>query len=91
MSENEMKITENNLCSYCSTAVDVIEHFFFQCPKTNIFWKYYIEAFILCNFDDKVNMNVKEVLFGLTIPQNRACHFKRINHISLIGKMSISI
>lgn len=87
---SKMKVTESNLCSYCSNSVDFIEHFFFQCPKTNIFWKY-IESFILCNFDEKVVLNVKEVLFGLRIPQNRACHFKKINHIILIGKMCISI
>ena len=49
---SKMKITESNLCSYCSNSVDFIEHFFFQCPKTNIFWKY-IESFILCNFEEK--------------------------------------
>ena len=88
---NKMKITLNNHCSYCNGVIDFVEHFFFYCPIVRTFWQN-IQNFILAKYNVKINLNEKDILFGLqkqvTITEK---HRLTINHILLIGKMCISI
>ena len=88
---HKMKITLNNHCSYCSGTIDFIEHFLFNCPIVRTFWKS-VQNFVLAKFNVKIQLNEIDVLFGL---QKRVTLTNEIrllvNHIVLIGKMSISI
>lgn len=84
----KMKVTENNLCSYCTEKVDFIEHFFFDCPIVKKFWNF-IESYILLNFSEKINLTIIEVMFGYK--DIRSPKSKQINHVMLIAKMCISI
>ena len=85
----KMHVKPNNKCSFCPDVVDVIEHFFFECPKINNFWKC-VEKFILHNTDVNLKINVQTVLFGIN-QISSPLHLKWINHIILLGKMCVSI
>ena len=88
---SKMKVTDNNLCSYCAHDVDYIEHFFYECSAVKPFWKY-IENVVLVSFNVKLSITEKEVLFGVTKCKHVSGRIaKKINHILLIAKMSISI
>ena len=52
------------MCSYCYDVVDYIEHFFFDCPPIQTFWKY-IEQFILISFDIGTHLTIVDVQFGI--------------------------
>jgi len=84
----KMKVKETNKCSECNDTVDVIEHFFFECPKVLVFWSY-IEAFVRNHFGVFLTCDVKIVLFGCLI--NYGEPTLAINHILLLAKMCISI
>ncbi len=86
----KMHVRENNKCSFCPDVVDFIEHFFFECPRINHFWKC-IEHFILHNTDVSLKFDVQTVLFGIKQPYSSSIHFNWINHVILLGKMCVSI
>ena len=87
----KMKVTENNHCSYCNGIVDFIEHFFFYCPNVRTFWKN-VQNFILAKYRTKLTLSVVDVIFGLQNHNELTHEIKQsVNHILLIGKMTISI
>ena len=85
-----MKVRDDQMCSYCYDVVDYIEHFFFDCPPIQKFWKY-IEQYILITFDIGIHLTIVDVLFGIKQSDYGKVKTKRINHITLIAKMCISI
>ena len=88
---NRMKVTTDNKCELCPHEVDFIEHFFYECPNVLEFWKE-IENLLYLEFNVKNRLRVTDVLFGIThMPEISKSTLNRINHILLIGKMSISI
>ena len=88
---SKMRITDNNNCSYCNGVIDYIEHFFFFCPNTRLFWKQ-IENFILGKYNIHLKLDVTHILFGIHDLNIKPIKYKHsINHIILIGKMCISI
>ena len=60
----EMKVRDDQMCSYCNDVVDYIEHFFFDCPTSKKFLNY-IEQYILITFDIQTHLTVVDVLFGI--------------------------
>ncbi|WP_419627006.1 hypothetical protein, partial [Thiolapillus sp.] len=60
----KMKVRDDQMCSYCYDVVDYIEHFFFDCPPIQKFWKY-IEQYILITFDIGIHLTIVDVLFGI--------------------------
>lgn len=87
---SKMKVKETNKCSECVDIVDVIEHFFFECPKVLRFWKY-IETFCLTHLDKQIKIDVEVALFGCFAKDYNEYTLSIVNHIVLIAKMSISI
>ena len=87
---HKMKVREDDKCCFCRDVVDVVEHFFYECPITLAFWKH-VENYILIHMNTTVKLNALNVLFGLEIPLNSIKKVNKINHIILIGKMCISI
>ena len=85
-----MKVTESNKCDSCVHDIDYIEHFFFECPVIKSFWKT-VESIIMSK-TGKLNMfSCTDILFGMTSKDLSLNDINDINHILLIGKMSISI
>ena len=85
---HKMKVVDNNKCSFCP---DKIEHFFFECPAVQLFWKK-IEQYILNKLNIKIQLTIKEILFGIDkLVYTRSYDIKLINHLILIGKMCVSI
>ena len=60
-----MKVTGDQMCSYCNDVVpvDYIEHFFFDCLMIQKFWNY-TEQYILISFDIQTHLTVVNVLFA---------------------------
>ena len=86
----KMKVRDDRTCSYCNVVVDYIEHFFFDCPTIKTFWNY-IEQYILITFDIQTHLTVVDVLFGIKQHNYGKVKTKRINHVTLIAKMSRSM
>ena len=66
------------MCSYCYDVVDYIEHFFFDCPPIQKFWKY-IEQYILITFDIRTHLTIVDVLLGIKQYDYGKVKTKRIN------------
>ena len=56
---------ENNLCSFCKTQVDSLEHLLYQCNIVKQFWINIIDTFLLPLGIN--NITIFEVLFGINI------------------------
>ena len=54
------------ICSYCSDAVDYIEHFFFDYPTIQKCWNY-TEQYILITFATETHLTIVDVLFGINL------------------------
>ena len=88
---HKMKIKSSILCDHCHVP-DYIEHFFCDCSLVCNFWRH-ISNFIKAKTSIDICLNRKHILFGLV--HSHFAHIKRevfdyINHIILIGKLSIS-
>ena len=59
----EMKVRDDQMCSYCYDVIDYIEHFFFDCPPIQKFWKY-IEQYILITFDIRTHITIVDGFFS---------------------------
>ena len=86
----KMKVKETNKCDTCLGDVDFIEHFFFQCPKVSKLWEN-AEKNIAFQIGKKIKLSMTDVLFGVNNEEYTQNQKSIINHILLIGKMSISI
>jgi exodeoxyribonuclease III len=84
----KMGIKDNNLCETCGD-IDYLEHFFWGCPKMRQFWKY-VEQIIIRKTGINVKITEEIVLFGYNINECKKEINKTINHMLLIGKMTIS-
>ena len=85
----KMKVRDDQMCSYCNDVVDYIQHFLFDGPTIGNFWNY-IEQYILITFDIQTHLTV-DVLFGIKQHNYGKVKTKRINHVILIAKMSVSM
>ena len=87
---HKMKIREDNKCSDCRDVVDIIEHFFFECPSLYKFWQD-VEQYMLKETGKVTRLSITDVLFGLDNNRFQKSIRNKLNHIILIAKMSISI
>ena len=86
----KMKVTDDQMYSYCNDVVNCIEHFFFDCPTIKVFFK--LHWTIYSNHfwhSDPFNycwcfVRNKQHSYGKV-------KTKRINHVILIAKMCISM
>ena len=85
---SKMKVTENNKCSYCPETVDVLEHFFYECPIVLKFW-HDIELYIQVHFHIHIKISKIVALFGMF--NTNLDELYKINHILLLAKTCISI
>ena len=87
---HKMNVTENNKCDICKNVADFIEHFFFHCPKVSRFWENVCKI-ISTKIGTHFQLSETEALFGVKRDIIGKAQMLWINHILLIGKMSISI
>ena len=86
---SKIKVKENNKCSCCSDTVDVIEHFFVECPVVRHFQNF-IEGITLRECGINVKLHLTDIMFGVQRSNIKENIIKKINHIILIAKMCIS-
>ena len=86
----KMRVRDTNKCSFCPSNVDFIEHFFFECPSINAFWKH-IEGYIFNKKGIRMRLDVCSILFGVTHIIGGPGHLDWVNHVILVGKMCVSI
>ena len=78
------KIVESELCYFCKTEIETIEHMFWFCPIINKLWHTLANKIEeIC--DIKLELNVKTVFLGTLQKQNN----KMLNHIINIIKRYI--
>merc|ERR1712121_4266 len=87
---HRMKVREDNKCTYCRDVIDVIEHFFFECPAVSNFWKH-IECYIFVQIGIRVKLDLPKILFGVNDQKISRKNIITINRIILVAKMCISI
>jgi len=54
---------QSNICSWCYSTVDTIEHYFCACSKINNFWKNF-QTWWNDSFHDGILLGVKDIIFG---------------------------
>ena len=86
----KINVRDDQMCSYCNDVVDYIQHFLFDCPTIGNFWNY-IEQYILITFEIQTHLTVVDVLFGVKQHNCGKVKTKRLNHVILIAKMSVSM
>ena len=88
---SKIGITNSNKCSYCPDYVDYVEHFFFECPRTNRVWKCVQDRFFL-KYNRHIILTPQEAILGI---ENNATYSKDslmyMNKLILIAKMCIGI
>ena len=85
----KMHIRPNANCDTCDT-LDTLEHFFFDCLQTKPLW-HEVELIIAASIGKRFKLDAKLVIFGVnssSLLSTRSLNF--INHLILVGKMSIS-
>ena len=84
-----MGVTASNYCAYCDE-IDFVEHFFFECSKVQQLWKE-IEKQINAHCGARQVLDAQSVLLGITTSDKLSTKtLKTLNHMILVGKMSIS-
>lgn len=70
-----IRILRDNRCGFCP-AVDSIEHFLFECPLVQVFWKDLI-TWIDREANLQIDISVRAFLFGIpeAVPQARLINF----------------
>eukprot|EP00916_Digyalum_oweni_P020966 GHVL01034899.1.p1 GENE.GHVL01034899.1~~GHVL01034899.1.p1 ORF type:complete len:215 (-),score=9.22 GHVL01034899.1:1440-2084(-) len=82
---HKMKVSQTKNCNECPHILDVMEHFFYECPRIRRFWTY-IEKMLNSLTGRAFLLSITDVLFGIEKCQESAL----INHVLLIAKMCIS-
>ncbi len=80
----QWKIVNDDKCNYCTESIDTIEHHFFYCPESKLFWNR-VEEWMKSNIEIEYNFTVCEVIFGIPFKVNHIA-LQIINFILLLGK-----
>ncbi len=78
------KITDSNMCKHCEEKIDTIEHHFYECTDSKLFWNR-IEDWIKNNLELTFHFTICEILFGIPFETNQS-DLGMINFIILLGK-----
>lgn len=81
-------IRDSVRCPFCPTEIDYVEHFFVNCKKIKVLWRY-VEQIIYEKYKIRIVFGVEHILCGY-INGADSIKCKYINHLILIGKMCIS-
>ena len=84
-----MNVTDNK-CHYCKDEIDYTEHFFSDCTVARTMWTH-VENKLVTLVGIIFKLDVIDVLFGVKDKKLNPRVKNLVNHIILIGKMSISI
>ena len=87
----KMKIKPTAMCVTCNV-IDYLEHFFVACTELNNFWGK-ISNKILAATNIPTKLTTTNILFGVKnneLKQHTSSNIKYINHLILVGKLSIS-
>lgn len=81
----KMNIKQNNLCTFCLTETEKIEHLFWQCNVVNQFWEQ-VNQWIYTKGDYMLNINKYRAIFGM--PQTNL-FIRPINYILILTRYYI--
>ena len=76
----KMGKVDSDLCSLCNTESEYIEHLFYHCPFSLLFWRDF-EVFWSINTNEAINLPVQDIIVGIF---NEDCEF--LNYCILVGK-----
>ena len=85
---HKMGKKDNELCDSCGE-VDYIEHFFWRCYKIQQFWSYVSNVMFKIS-GQQVRLSEQTVLFGIDVGNFKSDVNRKLNHVILIAKMTIS-
>ena len=77
-------IADNELCNFCKVQPESLEHLFWECPITKVFWEE-VKEWIKSNCNHLINLMLRkqDVLFGIT---NKTRTDRILNLIILLAK-----
>ena len=61
---HKIKISDNNLCTFCKCETETITHIFYDCVQVNLFWNDFVQWFNAIENDYKISKKI--VLLGNT-------------------------
>ena len=61
---HKIKISDNNLCTFCKCEAETITHIFYDCVQVNLFWNDFVQWFNAIENDYKISKKI--VLLGNT-------------------------
>lgn len=79
------KIKQNNLCTFCKTLPETIEHLFWYCELVQAFWDK-IEAWVTDNSNYSLIIHKHSAIFGITL--NKVFN-KPVNYMLMLTKYYI--
>ena len=79
----KMGKVDSDLCSFCNTYREYIEHLFYHSPFSLLFWRDF-EVFWSINTNELINLFVEDIIVGIF---NEDCEF--LNYCILVGKSTI--
>ena len=85
---SKMKVKENENCEWCN-CTDYMEHFFVECKKVKNLWKE-IEIRLQICAGQKLNLKESDILLGFNSINLTQQQVNFINHVILIGKLTVS-
>ena len=81
----KFKMIDSPLCDFCQTEVESLEHLFFHCDVTKIFWKS-LSSWLIKQKITTTFLTLENVLFGVF---NAMDDFLILNHLILLAKFYI--
>ena len=55
---HKIKISDNNLCTFCKCETETITHIFYDCVQVNLFWNDFVQWFNAIENDYKISKKI---------------------------------
>ena len=78
-----MGIVDSDMCTFCKLIKEDVEHLFFHCPFSSLFWTDF-EVFWSSNMNETINLSLQDIIVGINNEKS-----KFLNYCILVGKSTI--
>ena len=75
---------DSDVCSFCCHSREELEHLFYLCPFSQVFWIGFLKLFWFENMKEDITLSLKEIIIGF---HGKDLDF--INYCILVGKSVI--
>ena len=71
----------SDLCTFCQSSQEILEHFFYQCPYSTEFWSRF-ENFWLTITKEQIKLDYKNIILGILDEKSSL-----LNYFTILGKL----